>query len=105
MGMHGVAPGSKVLQMNQYDVTNLGSQCGPQEAQPLRSGSQVAVRSIGILPEHSLLINTANAMGSLFQEYRRMSEIEVERYKDTTNERYRHSRGYNKSFKHLHGIS
>lgn len=79
MGMHGVAPGCKVLQMNHYNVINLSSKYGPQEAQPLRPGSKVSVRSIRILSEHSLLINTANEVRFFSQEYICMSEIEVGR--------------------------
>lgn len=78
MGMHSVVPGCKVLQVDHNNVINLGSQYGPQEAQPGRSGGQVPVRRICILPEHGLLINTANAVGSSFQEYRCMPEIEVD---------------------------
>lgn len=79
MGMHSVVPGCKVLQVDQNNVINLSSKYGPQEAQRDRAGGQAAIRSICILSEHGLLVNTANTVGSSFQEYRRMPEIEVER--------------------------
>lgn len=78
MGMHSVVPGRKVFQVDHNNVINLSSQYGPQEAQPGRSGGQAAVRRVCILSEHGLLINTANTVGSSFQEYRRMPETEVD---------------------------
>lgn len=76
--MHRVAPGRKVLQVDHNDVVDLSSQDGPQEAQPGGSGGQEAVRGVCVLSEHGLLINTANTVGSSFQEYSRMPEIDVE---------------------------
>lgn len=79
MGMHSVVSGCKVLQVDHNDVVDLGSQYGSQEAQRDRPGGQTAVRGICVLSVHGLLVNTANTVGSSFQEHRCMSEIEVER--------------------------
>lgn len=69
MGVHRVVPGCKILKVDHNNVINLCSQYGPQEAQPGGSGGQAAVCSICILSEHGLLINTANAVRSTFQEH------------------------------------
>ncbi|KAF3840792.1 hypothetical protein F7725_006654 [Dissostichus mawsoni] len=45
MRMHGVAPGCKVIQVDDNNFINLSSQYRPQEAQPGRSGGQDAVFS------------------------------------------------------------
>lgn len=78
MGVHGVVPARKVLQVDHDNVVNLRSQYGPQEAQPGGPGGLLAVRSICILSVHGLLVNTADSVGPSFQEYRCMPEIEVE---------------------------
>ena len=67
--------------MDYDNVINLSPQYGPQEAQPGGSGGQVLVCVICVLSEHSLLINTANTVGSTLQEYRSMSEIETDERK------------------------
>ena len=79
MRMHGVAPGCKVIQVDDNNFINLSSQYRPQEAQPGRSGGQDAVCGICILSEHGFLINTANTVGSSHQEPRCMPGIGVEK--------------------------
>lgn len=79
MGMHGVVPAGEVLQVHDNYVINLCSKYGSQEAQPGRSGGLVLVCSICILSVHGLLVNSANTVGSTFQEPRCMPEIAVER--------------------------
>ena len=89
MGMHRIAPGCKVLHVDRDNVIDLRAQYWPQEAQPLRPVSLCAVCSVRVLPEHGLLINTANLVGSFFQEHSRLPEIETEKHG-----RCRHSRGF-----------
>lgn len=77
--MYRIAPGGKVLQVDQNDITNLRPKDGPQEAQPGGAWDQLAVRPVCILTEHGLLVDPTDALGSFFQEDGCMPEIRVER--------------------------
>lgn len=77
--MYGVVPGGKVLQVNYNDIIDLCSKDGPQEAQPGGAWDLLAICPVRILAEHGLLVDPADALGSLLKEFGCVPEIRVER--------------------------
>lgn len=69
MRVHAVVPARKVLQVNHDDFADFRSYGGSEEAQPRRPGRLPAVRGVCELPEHGLLVNAANPLWFLQQEF------------------------------------
>lgn len=80
--MHAVVPAGKVLQVNHNDFADFRSYRGSEEAQPGRPGRLAAVGGVGELPEHGLLVNAANPLRLLGQEFRSLTETGEEREED-----------------------
>lgn len=81
VGVHGVVPGRKILQVNHDNFAYFRTQRGPQEAQPGRSGGLAGVRGICKLTEHCFLVDSADSLSPSLQEHRSLSVTQVERQK------------------------
>lgn len=77
MGMHGVVPGCKVLQVNHNNIINLSSQYRTQKTQPAGSWSEAGEGGICILSVHGLLIDTAHTIRPFQKVYRCRPETQM----------------------------